>query len=416
MSGSRRKALLICYYFPPLGLGGVGRPLNLFKNLPRHGWDCDILTVKPVLYRAYEPELLEGLDQSRIYRSGSRDPQRLLYLLGMRKVKSGTISKARPVSEKFFPDSKIGWAKPALRLGRTLIENNGYDAIVSSSPPMTSHLIGRQLASEFELPWVADFRDFWTIYKVEDAYEDPKLVEKGQALLKHIASEASAITAVNQSIADYLGRGETLTNGYISELAEGWRNAPNSAAFTIGMLGHLHDTREIEPLLNVLSIFQQKYPDLFAGLNLLQVGQVDEEWLRNLFREHDLPLELDIRGQVPRHAVSSTLRSAHLFYYGISSREGTGFLPGRTFDLIASGRPVMAFAPDISEPAKVLTPIEGNVCFQPHTIDRAVEMLHHQVTLFQKGEYRFDPLSDHAQQYSSLALARKFADVLEAAL
>ena len=60
------RVLLICYYFPPLGLGGVGRPLNLFKRLPNHGWECDVLTVKPVLYRAYEPELLDGLDQSRI--------------------------------------------------------------------------------------------------------------------------------------------------------------------------------------------------------------------------------------------------------------------------------------------------------------------------------------------------------------
>ncbi len=416
MSGSRHKALLICYYFPPLGLGGVGRPLNLFRNLPRYGWDCDILTVKPVLYRAYEPELLEGLDQSRIYRSGSRDPQRLLYLLGMRNVKSGTISKTRPVSEKFFPDSKIGWAKPAVRLGRTLIENNCYDAIISSSPPMTSHVIGRQLASEFKLPWVADFRDFWTIYKAEDTYDDPKLVEKGQKLLKQIASEASAITAVNQSIADYLGRGETLTNGYIAELAEGWKNEPSKSAFTVGMLGHLHDTREIEPLLNVLSLFRRKHPDLFAKLRLLQVGQVDEDWLRSLLTEHDLSLELDMCGQVSRHAVAETLSRAHLFYLGISSREGAGFLPGRTFDLIASGRPVMVFASENSEPAELLAPIEGNVCFQADTIDRAVEMLRHQVTLFQKSEYRFEPLSEYAQRFSSLALARKFADVLEGSL
>ena len=54
-----KKVLLICYYFPPLGLAGVGRPLNLFKRLPRFGWDCHVLTVKPVTYWAYEPDLLD---------------------------------------------------------------------------------------------------------------------------------------------------------------------------------------------------------------------------------------------------------------------------------------------------------------------------------------------------------------------
>ncbi|MCK4574663.1 MAG: glycosyl transferase family 1, partial [candidate division Zixibacteria bacterium] len=63
-----KRVLLVCYYFPPLGGAGVGRPLSLFRYLPQFGYECDLLTVKPVAYRGYEPELLEGLDQSRIYR------------------------------------------------------------------------------------------------------------------------------------------------------------------------------------------------------------------------------------------------------------------------------------------------------------------------------------------------------------
>ena len=57
------KVLLICYYFPPLGGAGISRPLSLFKHLPEHGIDCDVLTVEPVTYRIYEPELLDGLDK-----------------------------------------------------------------------------------------------------------------------------------------------------------------------------------------------------------------------------------------------------------------------------------------------------------------------------------------------------------------
>ena len=102
----------------------MGRPLALYKYLPRFGYQCHLLTVKPVAYRMYEPELLDNLDTTYVYRSGSLDPQRLLYLCGLRKVKDKVIRKGRSLSDRFFPDAKVGWVKPALRLGRQLVSNH----------------------------------------------------------------------------------------------------------------------------------------------------------------------------------------------------------------------------------------------------------------------------------------------------
>ena len=67
-----------------------------------------VLTVKPVTYWAYEPELLDGLDTSRVYRSGSRDPQRIMHLLGVRRIKASAIQGSAKITDKFFPDSKVG--------------------------------------------------------------------------------------------------------------------------------------------------------------------------------------------------------------------------------------------------------------------------------------------------------------------
>ncbi len=408
-----KRVLLICYYFPPLGLGGVGRPLNLFKRLPKQGWDCDVLTVKPVLYRAYEPELLDGLDASRIFRSGSRDPQRLLYMLGMRSIKAGTISKGRKVSEKFFPDSKVGWVRSAVRLGRKLSQKNKYAAIISSSPPMSSHLIGMELAKNFALPLVADFRDFWTIYKAEDEFQSETRRRQAQELLRDISRAASAVTCVNGSIVEYLGGGETLTNGYDPDLAETWRAEPDSDEFTIGLLGHQHDTRELEPLLTLLERLRLANPDYLKRLRILQVGQVDPNWFRQLFDERRLDIELDLRGRQKRADTIRVLSGAHVFYYGVSDREGTGFLPGRTFELIASGRPVFAWTKPESEIARVLAPTGNACCFDADSFDRAVFELSDQIAGFIDGRYRFKPNTEYAKQFSADALAAKFAAILE---
>lgn len=408
-----RRVLLVCYYFPPLGLGGVGRPLNLFKRLPGHGWQCDVLTVKPVVYRAYEPELLRGLDPSRIYRSGSYDPQRMLYLLGLRKVKASTISQAKPVSEKFFPDSKVGWTGPAIRLGSRLCRQNHYDAIISTSPPISSHLIGKELARRFQLPWVADFRDFWTIYKAEEVYGDERRRLKARMLLDGIKVGAAAVTAVNPSIVEYLGAGETITNGYDPALAERWRTPPSKEVFTVGLLGHQHDTREIEPLLQLLELVKKRDPEHPGRIRLLQVGQIDVDWFRDLLRVHRLDVQVELHRQQTRADTIRILSQAHVFFLGISDKEGPGFLPGRTFELIASGRPLFVYARPDSEIARVVEPC-GNACrFHADSYERAVDSFLSQIQAFDSGSYHYTPLSDYARQFSGDKLAERFAQLLD---
>ena len=408
-----RRVLLVCYYFPPLGLGGVGRPLNLIKRLPQHGWECHVLTVKPVLYRAYEPELLDGLDGSRIFRAGSYDPQRLLYLLGMRKMKAQTVSQARPVAEKFFPDSKVGWVGPAVRLGKRLHQSHDFAAVISTSPPISAHLIGLTLGRELDLPWIADFRDFWTIYKAEEVYSDEQQRRRARQLLDQIRDRAATLTAVNRSIVEYLGVGEVIPNGYDPETAEYWKQAPSTDAFTIGLLGHQHDTREIEPLLKLLERFRERCPDGFRSLRLLQVGEIDSQWFHSLMKERGLDMQIDLRGRQSRAETIRTLSRAHLFFLGISQKEGPGFLPGRTFELIASGRPVLAYCRPDSEVAHVVGQSAGSLCFHDDSFDRAVDGLMTQYDQYAAGNYQYAPLSDYARQFSGDELARRYAELLD---
>ena len=62
-TANKKRILLICYYFPPLGGAGISRPLALFKHLKKFGYECDVLTVKNVAYHFYAPDLLDGLDE-----------------------------------------------------------------------------------------------------------------------------------------------------------------------------------------------------------------------------------------------------------------------------------------------------------------------------------------------------------------
>ncbi len=408
---AEKRVLLICYYFPPLGGAGIGRPLTLFKRLSDSGYECDVLTVKSVAYRFYEKELLTDLDTSRIYRAGSRDPQRVMYLMGMRTLKDSTISKGKRVSDRFFPDPKIGWVKPAVNLGRVLIENKRYDCLISTSPPVSTHLVGMKLSREFKLPWVADFRDFWTGYKAEDWFQSERQVKKAQALLRDIADTASMVTVVNPAIAGYLGKGEVVYNSFDEDRAALWKR-PESKDFVIGVLGTIDELRPVEPLLNLLSLLREKSPESFRRVRLVQVGHVNLDNFDSLLEKYNLADKCDRRGFLPREKTVEVLSESSMLYIGLDATHGSGIVPGRLFDMIASGRPLLAAVDKYGEVARLVKETGNGICFNSDGPGEAVVFLENAVTSFVRGEFSLRLNPPYAGKYTGAGMAKQFADII----
>src|SRR5205823_2612600 len=77
-----RRVLFLSYMFPPVGGGGVQRSLKFVKYLPASGWMPTILTVRPIAYYVYDPELIREVPPgAEIIRTGSADPLRMAGIL-----------------------------------------------------------------------------------------------------------------------------------------------------------------------------------------------------------------------------------------------------------------------------------------------------------------------------------------------
>lgn len=388
----------------------MGRPLTLYRLLPKLGWECDLLTVKEIAYRVFEPELLDGVDQGNIYRSGSRDPQRLMRLMGIRVVKSVTIARAGVLSTKFFPDSKVGWVKPAVRLGKRLLSDRQYDLIMSTSPPISTHLVAQQLAEEYRLPWVADFRDFWTSYKVEDCFAASRLVTKGQALLQQIKVEASKLTAANAAIVSYIGTGHVIRNSYDERYASRWQPPVGSKTFTIGLYGSFNDLCPVGPLLDLLTGLKEAALDRFRRVSLLQVGNVDQRWLNSQLEKHGLQNVCRMHPYRARGEAIKLMNEADLMYVGLSSK-GEGI--GRIFDLLASGRPILAAVPPGTDLACLLEETGNSCCFDPSSIDRALKYLIEKIDSVESDRSDMVVLPEYARSYSAEAMVAGFAELFD---
>ena len=104
--------LILAYYFPPMGLGGVQRPLKFARYLPAFGWRPVVATVKEVSYYNQDRTLLGELPEEVVVsRPESLDPFRLAYYSGQQVRATGrTYSRRRSLAPwVLVPYSQIGW-------------------------------------------------------------------------------------------------------------------------------------------------------------------------------------------------------------------------------------------------------------------------------------------------------------------
>ncbi len=78
-----------------------------------------------------------------------------------RRSSRGFGALRRAAAWFLVPDSYVGWRPFALGAAREIVRDDPPDALMSSGPPETNHVVGLALRRETGLPWLADFRDPW---------------------------------------------------------------------------------------------------------------------------------------------------------------------------------------------------------------------------------------------------------------
>jgi len=186
-----QRVLFIAYFYPPLAVSGSLRTLSFSRCLPDFGWEPIVLTVNPeTVYPAINYDLTLAADMPpsiKVNRVNDSNPIARLIALRNRLKRTRVMDQGPRFLEESpvrteggkhtlvrsklnslqsalfeFPDHQKFWRSPARGKGRTLIRDWQVNAIYATGSPWTSLLVGAELAQEFSLPFVADFRDPWT--------------------------------------------------------------------------------------------------------------------------------------------------------------------------------------------------------------------------------------------------------------
>ena len=174
-----KRVLIITYYWPPSGGSGVQRWLKMSKYLPENGWQPVIYTTENAEYPIVDPSLEKDVvPEAEVIRRPIVEPYTFYKrFLGIKKeetVKAGFIDEKEKKKgwksdlslwirgNLFIPDARCWWVRPSVRYLKEYLREHPVDAIISTGPPHSMHLIAMKLKKELGIPWIADFRDPWT--------------------------------------------------------------------------------------------------------------------------------------------------------------------------------------------------------------------------------------------------------------
>ncbi len=408
-----RPLLLISYFFPPLGMAGVGRAWGLFRYLPHYGYQPYVLTVKPIAYPAYDNSLLVAADEKFITRTNSLDPSRLLYLAGVRK--SVAPNRTGILSRLATPDFKIWWTPFARRAALRLIDKYEIRYVVTTSPPPSIHSLGLWLKQRRRIHWVADFRDMWVTRPIETAYLRGSQRKYSRQLLSQIQSGADRVVAVNASVAKYVGASLAIANATESSFAPLWQTtASPDQILRIGYLGTTDSVATIRPFVTALTSALNQASISPQRVRLIFVGSCDESILRTECAAVGLEDSLEIITYLPRSQAIARLAAADILLATLPDDGLTHVTGSKIFDYLISGKQILAIAPRDSE-LGVLVETAGHTCIAPSDFVNLEKFLHEALIRKQRRETHHVALhADALEKYSYQSMARAFARELDA--
>jgi glycosyltransferase involved in cell wall biosynthesis len=379
-----KKVLLITYYWAPSGGAGVQRVLKLVKYFREYGWEPVVYTAENPAYPIIDESLLEDIPtEQEIIKGPIWEPYELYKkFTGQGKkeqVYSGFLNEKKKLSltkrlsiwirgNFFIPDARRFWIRPSTKLLKEYLQKNPVDAIISSGPPHTAHIIARNLKRIFNIPWIADFRDPWTNIDFYDQLMLSKWADRiHHKMEKTVVHEADEVVTVSwaweKEFAEMGAQSvRTINNGF-DHNDFNFEKPPLEKKFVFSHVGYLNDDRNSPALWEAFGEICKEIPTIKEHLVLRFIGKTDFITFKQI-EENGLGDCLEKIAYMPHNEVLNYTCSSQVLMLLVNNVPNVmGHIPGKTYEYIGSRRPILAIGPESADFAKVIRETNsGEVC------------------------------------------------------
>ncbi len=433
------KVLFIAYFFPPIGGGGVQRSAKFVKYLPQFGFTPLVVTAGTAETEHWAPKdeaLMRDLPpEARVFRAGKLPPvtpprtwnQRFRDVLG----------RATPFGQ--------AWTQAILRLGARVCREEKPDLIYVSLSPWEGAAAAAQLARQFKLPWVADLRDPWALDEMQIYMSGlhRRLVRQQMRRTLRTANlvimnTPEAARQLKENFPEYRNRRVIhLTNGYDAEDFESLVHHPDPEHFRIVHTGSLHTrighllarrrrlfeaigrvsagvdflTRSHEVLLQALNVWRTHNPEAGRQARLILAGSLTAE--DRALAEHSDVRDMVTIDRYRSHPETIQLqKDAELLFlpmHDLPVGHRATIVPGKTYEYLATGRPILAAVPDGDARDFVENAGTGLLC-RPGDVEGMTGLLERQYRAWRAGQPAPTPNLEFIRSFERRHLTERLAE------
>ena len=425
---TKKKALIITYYWPPAGGPGVQRWLKFVKYLPEFNIEPVVFIPKNPNYPIIDESLaLEVSEDVTIINHPINEPYKWAGFFSNKSSKTiskGIISEEQEQSfiEKvmlyvrgnfFIPDARVGWVKPSVSFLLDYIKKEGIETIITTGPPHSVHLIGLQLKQKLKVKWLADFRDPWTTIGY---HKQLKLTSASKA--KHKSFEKQVLNSSNQIIVtSFVTKQEfqnmtnkpieVITNGYDDDAAVDFIM---DTKFTLSHIGSLLSKRNPEILWRVLNELISENDDFSKDFQLNFIGSISKKVLESI-KNFNLSNYINEVGYLShKEAIINQKKSQLLLLIEIDSEDTKCIIPGKLFEYMVSNRPIVAIGPKDSDVEKIIKETNTGHYFNYSDYESLKRIILEHYKAFQNKTLQSHPIG--LQKYHRKALTKSLANLL----
>ena len=352
-----KSGLIVTYYFPPVGGGGVQRWSKFIKYLSRKNWQFNIITHKPSQNEITDSTLLLDVpDDSKIFEVSDN------YSYKQVKFKSNYL-KRWLASILYITDSRRNWVKKAWQKISEELTAKKYDVIICSIPPYSVSEIAVKIKEKFsDIPVVLDMRDPWSInpYKIYPTllhkYLDKRIELKTIKKLDYIISAYQSEVDFFDNKIDEFGKKQiaVISNGFDEDDFKNLNpvELPNPDYFNIAFSGtfysHLNNPALLFEALALLKKEGQKINFHHVGTSVYDVkvlakkSGIEDLFVNWGYKNHKECLEI--------------LNSMDAFTVILDSKveNADKTIGGKVYEYLRFKKPILGLVPKKGEAAQLI--------------------------------------------------------------
>lgn len=428
-----KKVLVITYYWPPSGGGGVQRWLKFVKHLNEYGWEPIIYTPENAEVPAIDNSLFKDIPQNlTVLKTKIWEPYASYKrFVGRKKedsIKAGFLSekKSPSLTEKisvwirgnyFIPDARKYWIKPSIKYLLNYLKDNPVDAIVSTGPPHSMHMIAMGIKKKMDIPWLADFRDPWTNIDFYDKLMLSSRADKRHRRMEHqVLKNADRLVTVSWNWAkdfEKLGPNKfhVITNGFDRDDFEDNKNIP-SEKFEIIHIGSMNKDRNPTVLWRVLNELAKEDPDFAAHLKITFIGQTDYSVFEALER-NELTAYVEKVEYKPHDELMIRAGLASVLLLPLNNTPNVnGIIPGKLFEYLALNKPIFCIGPDKGDSATIIKECNAGIIASFDDADKMRSEILDLYKNYKAGTTPFTVKAEIKNKYSRKELTGSMVDIL----